>query len=222
MFAPIVLGILVAHAAATAQASAAQQPPAPPVQTTPEKPWPPAGVFRPGDGVMLPRLIKETRPGYTADAVKAGVQGGIKMEAVVEADGTVGEVRVVHSLDRKFGLDEEAVKTVKQWRFAPGTKDDVAVPVLVEVEMTFTIGLPKRKWPPRQARTASQAVFVREIEADLRHGSQVSTRRLGCGCGRPARSRAACGDSPILDTHVLNGVTKPHTTRSQFAHSPSL
>ena len=28
------------------------------------------------------------------------------MEAVVQTDGTVGEVRVVRSLDQKFGLDE--------------------------------------------------------------------------------------------------------------------
>jgi hypothetical protein len=28
---------------------------------------------------------------------------------------------------------------VKQWQFTPGTKDGVAVPVLVDVEMTFTL-----------------------------------------------------------------------------------
>ena len=42
MLAPVVVGILVAHAPATAQASATQQPPASPVQTTSERPWPPA------------------------------------------------------------------------------------------------------------------------------------------------------------------------------------
>jgi protein TonB len=61
------------------------------------------------------------------------------MEAVVQTDGTVAEVRVVRSLDKKFGLDEEAVKTLKQWRFEPGKKGGVAVPVLIEVEMTFTV-----------------------------------------------------------------------------------
>ena len=71
------------------------------------------------------------------------------MEAVVQTDGTVGEVRVVRSLDQKFGLDDEAVKAVKQWRFVPGQKDGVAVPVVVEIEMTFNVGMPKRRWPPR-------------------------------------------------------------------------
>ena len=145
MLAPIVLAILVAHAPVAAQPSAAQQPPASPEQLTPEKPWPPAGVVRAeaGSGLTLPRLVKETRPNYTADAMRAWVQGVIVIEAVVETDGTVGEVRVVRSLDKKYGQDEEAVKTVKQWRFAPGTKDGVAVPVLVWIEMTFTMGLPR-------------------------------------------------------------------------------
>jgi protein TonB len=80
-----------------------------------------------------------TRPHYTSDARRAGVNGAVKMEAVVQTDGTVAEVRVVRSLDKKFGLDEEAVKTLKQWRFEPGKKGGVAVPVLIEVEMTFTV-----------------------------------------------------------------------------------
>jgi outer membrane biosynthesis protein TonB len=41
--------------------------------------------------------------------------------------------------------DEEAVRTLRQWTFKPGTKDGVAVPVRVEVEMTFTLGSGPRK-----------------------------------------------------------------------------
>ena len=62
----------------------------------------------------------------------------------MRADGTVGEVRVVRSLDKRYGLDDEAVKALKQWQFTAGQKDGVAVPVVVEVEMTFTIGKPRR------------------------------------------------------------------------------
>jgi hypothetical protein len=32
----------------------------------------------------------------------------------------VGDVRIVRSIDRTFGLDEEAIKAVKRWRFRPG------------------------------------------------------------------------------------------------------
>ena len=37
----------------------------------------------------------------------------VVMEAVVQTDGTVGEFRVVRSLDKKFGVDKEAVKALK-------------------------------------------------------------------------------------------------------------
>ena len=140
MLAPIVLTILVAHsflafplvgqAGSTVQTSA---------QATTDKPWPPAGVVRTGAGVVSPRLIKEAKPRYTREAMDAKIAGVVTMEAVVEADGTVGEVRVTRSLDREFGLDDEAVRTLKKWSFAPGKKDGVAVPVLVEIEMTFTL-----------------------------------------------------------------------------------
>jgi TonB family protein len=72
--------------------------------------------------------------------MRAKVQGTIELEAVVLADGSVGEVRVVRSLDKRYGLDDEAVKVLKQLRFTAGGKDGIPVPVLIEVTMTFTIG----------------------------------------------------------------------------------
>jgi protein TonB len=89
--------------------------------------------------VTFPKLIYEVKASYTGDARRAGIQGVIVIEAVVLLDGHVGDVRVTRSLDKKFGLDDEAVKALRKWRFEPGTKDGVAVPVLVEVEMTFTV-----------------------------------------------------------------------------------
>ena len=147
MLIPIVLAALTAHAIPPATHAGALRAPQKPVSQTveakPEEPWPPAGVFRPGDGVTAPKVSKEVHVSYTADALRAKVQGGVALEAVVRADGTVGEVRVVHSLDRRYGLDEAAVKALKQWQFTPGQKDGGAVPVLIEVEMTFTTGKPR-------------------------------------------------------------------------------
>jgi TonB family protein len=141
MLASMLLAIVVALAPVTAQATASQQPAASAAQPTAETPWPPAGVylFTPGGNVTAPRLIKSSRPDYTAEAMRAKVTGTVKLEAVVKPDGTVGEVRVVRSLDRKFGLDDSAVKSAKQYRFTPGTKDGMAVPVLVSFEVQFTL-----------------------------------------------------------------------------------
>jgi protein TonB len=97
------------------------------------------GVFQPGSGVVTPIPIKEIKPQYTADAMRAKVQGIVVVQCVVLPDGTVGAVEVVKSLDPTFGLDQEAVKAAKQWRFKPGTRFGEPVAVLVSIELTFTL-----------------------------------------------------------------------------------
>lgn len=95
--------------------------------------------YEPGNGVTAPRLIREVKPGYTSDAMRARIQGTVRLQAIVSPDGSVSSARVIRSLDATFGLDQEALNTVKQWRFLPGTHAGRAVPVLIEVELTFTL-----------------------------------------------------------------------------------
>ena len=89
------------------------------------------------EGVKAPVLTKETKPKYTAGAMQRRVEGSVQVDAVVKADGTVGDVTVTKSLDPE--LDEEAVKATKEWRFRPGTKDGKAVDVEVQIELTFAL-----------------------------------------------------------------------------------
>jgi protein TonB len=97
------------------------------------------GVYREGNGVTSPRIIREVKPSYTGEAMRARIQGLVTMEAVVMPDGSVGNVQITKSLDSNFGLDKEAIKTVKQWRFEPGRRLGQPVPVLIVIEMTFTL-----------------------------------------------------------------------------------
>jgi periplasmic protein TonB len=97
------------------------------------------GAYHPGNGVTSPKLIKEVKPTYTGDAMRAKIQGIVTMEAVVLPDGSVTSVRITRSLDDRFGLDQEAVNTVRQWRFLPGMRLGQPVPVIIEIEMQFTL-----------------------------------------------------------------------------------
>jgi periplasmic protein TonB len=97
------------------------------------------GVYRPGNGVTLPRVLHEERPAYTSDAMRAKVQGTVLLECVVKPDGSVGDVQVIRSLDPTFGLDQQAVVAARKWRFAPGTRLGEPVPVLITIELTFTL-----------------------------------------------------------------------------------
>jgi len=97
------------------------------------------GVYRPGNGVETPQPLRQVRPNYTSEAMRAKIQGEVIIEAVVLPDGTVGDVKIVRSLDTNFGLDEEAVKAARQWRFRPGTRFGDPVAVLVTIALTFTL-----------------------------------------------------------------------------------
>jgi TonB family protein len=90
-----------------------------------------------GPTVTLPQVIKEQRPRYTPRAMSEKAQGSVEVQAVVDVDGTVNQARIVRSLHPE--LDEQAILAVKQWRFAPGTMNGQPVPVLVEIELTFTL-----------------------------------------------------------------------------------
>jgi TonB family protein len=70
--------------------------------------------------------------------MRAKVQGVVELEAV-GVNGQITEIRVAKSLDRVFGLDEEAIRTAKQWLFRPGRFQGTAVPVVVTIVIEFRI-----------------------------------------------------------------------------------
>ena len=103
-------------------------------------------------GMTQPELVKETKPNYTGEAMRARIEGTIRLEGIVEVDGSVGPIRVRHSLDAVNGLDDEAVKTLRRWRFKPGRKDGVPVRTRIAVDFSFALrgsspDLPVTGWP---------------------------------------------------------------------------
>jgi periplasmic protein TonB len=90
-------------------------------------------------GVSYPRLVREVPPMYTNGAMRARVEGIVELCAIVRADGSVGEVWVTRSLDSVFGLDREALRAVRLWRFVPALRAGRAVDAVVPIEIRFTI-----------------------------------------------------------------------------------
>lgn len=97
------------------------------------------GPYGVGNGVTGPDLIHRTPPQYSAEAMRAKLQGVAVLSGVVGVDGTLHDIRVVRSLDAAFGLDEEAIRCVKQWRFRPGTRQGKPVAVYVTIEVAFNL-----------------------------------------------------------------------------------
>lgn len=97
------------------------------------------GAFRPGNGVDNPQRIREVKPQYTPEAMRAKIQGTVELEAVIGPDGKVTEVRVTRSLDKVFGLDEQARKAVFATPFIPCKRQGQPVACLVIFELQFTL-----------------------------------------------------------------------------------
>ena len=96
-------------------------------------------VYKPGNGVSLPKVVREVKPKYTSQAMQAKIQGSVWLECVVNEQGDISDVEVTRSLDTEYGLDQEAIAAARQWKFEPARKDGKAVPVRITIELTFTL-----------------------------------------------------------------------------------
>jgi TonB family protein len=92
-----------------------------------------------GAGVSPPRAIFAPDPDYppTIRQGKHTVQGVCILGLVVDERGSVHDVHVVRSLDKR--LDQNAMDAVKQWRFQPAMKDGKPVAVFTTVQVEFRL-----------------------------------------------------------------------------------
>jgi TonB family protein len=100
-------------------------------------------------GATAPQVVGRTDPQYSEEARIARLSGTIRFYLVVGEDGTVRDARAGNALG--LGLDEKAMEAIRTWRFKPGTKDGVPVPVAVTVEMNFRIMSKPGDWSPTRA-----------------------------------------------------------------------
>jgi TonB family protein len=107
----------------------------------PFRPDLPRPAQRAQEGLTGPQPIRTVTPKYTDVARKARIEGMVEIEAVVMADGTVGDTRVIKSIDALLGLDDEAVKAVKAWKFMPATRFGQPLASVVVLVMRFDLFL---------------------------------------------------------------------------------
>jgi len=92
-----------------------------------------------GNGVSAPIPLRRPPPAYTAEAMRARLQGTVVLNCVVTPEGVCTNIRIARSLDMTFGLDDQAIASAREWRFRPGMRMGEPVPVLVTLEIGFTI-----------------------------------------------------------------------------------
>jgi TonB family protein len=113
-------------------------------QDSPEPP--PVGV---GPNVTPPKPTKRVDGQYTAEAIRAGLQGEVFLEVTVGSTGQVREVKVSCSIPE---LDTLAVDAARQWEFEPAIANGIPVPVIVTSRCRL------RSPSPRQRSCARRSV----------------------------------------------------------------
>ena len=91
---------------------------------------------RVGGAIRAPRVIKTSKAEYSAEAMRARIEGKVVIEALVDEQGRVADARVVTSLPM---LDEAALASAKQWEFTTTLLNGEPVPVLVMIELDFNL-----------------------------------------------------------------------------------
>jgi protein TonB len=102
----------------------------------PPPPPPPVTPVRITSDLRRPAKIKDVMPVYPDIAMRARVAGMVILEAVIDAEGRVVNVKVLRSVPM---LDQAAIDAVRQWEFTPTRLNGVPVPVVMTVTVNFTL-----------------------------------------------------------------------------------
>jgi TonB family protein len=97
------------------------------------------GAMDKTSGWSDPQLLRNVQPMYTPAAMRARLTGDVLLDAVILPDGTVTSEVVRESLDKSTGLDDEALKAVRFWRFRPATLNGQPVPASITIAMAFRL-----------------------------------------------------------------------------------
>jgi TonB family protein len=81
-------------------------------------------------------LLQKVTPSYPEQALKAGLQGAVVLQAWIGKDGNIRDLKL---MDGSLLLGQAAVKAVKQWRYKPYVRNGVAVEAQTYVTVNFRL-----------------------------------------------------------------------------------
>lgn len=92
--------------------------------------------IRVGGSVQQASLINQIRPVYPPLAKQARIQGTVRLQAIIDKDGSVIELQIVsgHPL-----LQQAALQAVSQWKYRPTLLNNEPVQVVTTVDVVFTL-----------------------------------------------------------------------------------
>ena len=96
----------------------------------------PAAPVRVGGDIKPPTKTRDASPIYPDIARQARIQGIVILEAIIDPQGNVTNVRVLRSIAL---LDQAAIDAVRRWKYEPTLLNGVPVPIVMTVTVNFTL-----------------------------------------------------------------------------------
>ncbi len=87
--------------------------------------------------VHRPEIIRQVKPEYSEKARRAGTRGTVIVEAIIDDEGCVRNIRALQELPD--GLTESAMAAVRQWVFSPATLEGKPVKVYYVLTINFQV-----------------------------------------------------------------------------------
>ena len=120
--------------------------PAPQAPTTAPEPAPLAPSAAPTPTALAPLIpprfnaayLKNPAPVYPVMLRRAGEEGKVVLRVFVTADGTAGDIQVLHPASFPE-FNEAAVAAVRKWRFVPARRGETPVAEWVQVPIEFKL-----------------------------------------------------------------------------------
>src|SRR2546425_1079694 len=88
--------------------------------------------------------IQRTEAEYSEEGRLAELEGIVLLSGVIAEDGSARDLRVTRPLG--LGLDEKAIKAVREWRFTPGSHQGRPVQVTANVAVDFLLPSKQSRW----------------------------------------------------------------------------
>ena len=110
--------------------TAVGQPKPAPLPGTPQR-------IRVGGNVQAARLIGQVKPIYPQSARDAGIEGTVRLQGLIGADGTLIGLSAISGIDAN--LTNAALEAVRQWRYKPTLLNNVPVEILTTIDVEFRL-----------------------------------------------------------------------------------
>ena len=88
-----------------------------------------------GSGVEPPRILKSVDAVYSEEARAKKINAVVLAKVIVDPQGMPRCARVTSPMG--YGLEGQALKAIRQFRFKPATRNGIAVPVMMTLEVVF-------------------------------------------------------------------------------------